>query len=152
MAMFIPMRSKKDPSFSPLRTLEHDLHAVVAFLVLQVFAFANACISFNCVGIDQLFHNVSIGIALGLFVGKQVGIFGFCWLVVKLKLVKLPANMNWGSLFGIAALCGIGFTMSLFIGALAFEKNDQNMLFDERLGIVIGYLILAKALPNKAQK
>lgn len=160
MAMFIPMRSKKDPSFSPLRTLEHDLHAVVAFLVLPVFAFANAGISFNGVGIDQLFHNVSIGIALGLFVGKQVGIFGFCWLVVKLKLVKLPANMNWGSLFGIAALCGIGFTMSLFIGALAFEKNDQNMLFDERLGIVIGslvsglfgYLILAKALPNKAQK
>lgn len=160
MAMFIPMRSKKDPSFSPLRTLEHDLHAVVAFLVLPVFAFANAGISFNGVGIDQLFHNVSIGIALGLFVGKQIGIFGFCWLVVKLKLVKLPANMNWGSLFGIAALCGIGFTMSLFIGALAFEKNDQNMLFDERLGIVIGslvsglfgYLILAKALPNKAQK
>ena len=138
MAMFIPMRSKKDPSFFPLRTLEHDLHAVVAFLVLPVFAFANAGISFDGVGIDQLFHNVSVGIALGLFVGKQVGIFGFCWLVVMLKLVKLPRDMNWAGLYGTAALCGIGFTMSLFIGALAFEENGQNMFFDERLGIVIG--------------
>ena len=159
MAMFIPMRSKKDPSFSPLRTLENDLHAVVAFLVLPAFAFANAGINFTGVGVDQLFHSVSIGIALGLFVGKQVGIFGFCWLVVKLKLVRLPNDMNWGSLYGTAALCGIGFTMSLFIGSLAFEGNGQSMLFDERLGIVIGslvsgifgYLILFKALP-KARK
>jgi NhaA family Na+:H+ antiporter len=157
MAMFIPMRSKKDPNFSPLRTLEHDLHSVVAFLVLPVFAFANAGISFVGVGVDQLFHNVSIGIALGLFVGKQVGIFGFCWLVVRLKLAKLPSEMNWASLYGTAALCGIGFTMSLFIGSLAFEGNGHNMFFDERLGIVIGslvsglfgYLILCKALPHK---
>jgi len=159
LAMFIPMRSRKDPSFSPLRTLEHDLHAAVAFFVLPVFAFANAGISFDGVGIDQLFHNVSIGIALGLFVGKQVGIFGFCWLAVRLKLVKLPADMSWAGLYGTAALCGIGFTMSLFIGSLAFEENGLNLFFDERLGIVLGslasglfgFLILYKALPNKAQ-
>ena len=92
------------------------------------------------VGVDQLFHNVSIGIALGLFVGKQVGIFGFCWLVVRLKLTKLPSDMNWASLYGTAALCGIGFTMSLFIGSLAFEADGLN-LFDERLGIIIGSLL-----------
>lgn len=155
MAMFIPMRSKKDPGFSPLRTLEHDLHSAVAFLVLPVFAFANAGISLEGIGVEQLFHNVSIGIAMGLFVGKQIGIFGFCWLVVKLKLVQLPTDINWASLYGTAALCGIGFTMSLFIGSLAFESDDQNMLFDERLGILIGslasglfgYLVLARSLP-----
>jgi NhaA family Na+:H+ antiporter len=157
MAMFIPMRSKKDPSVSPLITLEHDLHSIVAFFVLPVFAFANAGISFAGVGIEQVLHSASIGIALGLFVGKQIGIFGCCWLAVKLSFAKLPEGMNWASLYGTAALCGIGFTMSLFVGSLAFEGNGHNMFFDERLGIVIGslvsglfgYLILYKILPAK---
>jgi NhaA family Na+:H+ antiporter len=157
MAMFIPMRSKKDPSVSPLITLEHDLHSIVAFFVLPVFAFANAGISFAGVGIEQVLHSASIGIALGLFVGKQIGIFGCCWLAVKLSFAKLPEGMSWSGLYGTAALCGIGFTMSLFIGSLAFEGNGHNMFFDERLGIVIGslvsglfgYLILCKALPHK---
>ena len=155
LAMFIPMRSKRDPNYSPLRTLEHDLHSAVAFVVLPVFAFANAGINLEGIGLEQLFHNVSIGIALGLFVGKQVGIFGLCWLVVKLRLVDLPPGISWSSLYGTAALCGIGFTMSLFIGSLAFDGNNQDMLFDERLGILIGslasglsgYLILYKSLP-----
>ena len=157
LAMFIPMRSKQDPDYSPLKTLEHDLHTVVAFWVLPVFAFANAGINLEGVGVQQLFHNVSIGIAMGLLVGKQVGIFGFCWLAVKLKLASLPSGMSWASLYGTAALCGIGFTMSLFIGSLAFEDNGHNILFDERLGILIGslasgllgYLILRRALPAK---
>jgi|TARA_B110000879_G_scaffold50622_1_gene71539 NhaA family Na+:H+ antiporter len=157
MAMFIPMRSKKDPSVSPLITLEHDLHSIVAFFVLPVFAFANAGISFSGVGIEQVLHSASIGIALGLFLGKQIGIFGCCWLAVKLSFAKLPEGMNWASLYGTAALCGIGFTMSLFIGSLAFEGSGHNMFFDERLGIVIGslvsglfgYLILYKILPAK---
>lgn len=157
MAMFIPMRSKKDPSVSPLITLEHDLHSIVAFFVLPVFAFANAGISFSGVGIEQVLHSASIGIALGLFLGKQIGIFGCCWLAVKLNFAKLPEGMNWASLYGTAALCGIGFTMSLFIGSLAFEGSGHNMFFDERLGIVIGslvsglfgYLILYKILPAK---
>jgi NhaA family Na+:H+ antiporter len=157
MAMFIPMRSKKDPSVSPLITLEHDLHSIVAFFVLPVFAFANAGISFAGVGIEQVLHSASIGIALGLFVGKQIGIFGCCWLAVKLSFAKLPEGMSWSGLYGTAALCGIGFTMSLFIGSLAFEGNGHNMFFDERLGIVIGslisglfgYLILYKTLPAK---
>jgi len=157
MAMFIPMRSKEDPSVSPLITLEHDLHSIVAFFVLPVFAFANAGISFSGVGIEQVLHSASIGIALGLFLGKQIGIFGCCWLAVKLSFAKLPEGMNWASLYGTAALCGIGFTMSLFIGSLAFEGSGHNMFFDERLGIVIGslvsglfgYLILYKILPAK---
>ncbi len=160
MAMFIPMRSKKDPSISPLINLEHDLHSIVAFFVLPVFAFANAGISFTGVGIEQVFHSASIGITLGLFLGKQIGIFGCCWLAVKLSFAKLPEGMSWASLYGTAALCGIGFTMSLFIGSLAFEENGLDMFFDERLGIVIGslasglfgFLLLYKALPNKTQK
>ena len=132
----------------------------MAFFVLPVFAFANAGISFTGVGIEQVFHSASIGITLGLFLGKQIGIFGCCWLAVKLSFAKLPEGMSWASLYGTAALCGIGFTMSLFIGSLAFEENGLDMFFDERLGIVIGslasglfgFLLLYKALPNKTQK
>lgn len=141
LAMFIPLKSNSDKQYSPLKSLEHDLHSVVAFFVLPVFAFANAGISFSGVSAEQLFHGVPIGIALGLFVGKQVGIFGCCWLFIKLKIANLPKDMSWLSLYGTAALCGIGFTMSLFIGSLAFEETGVNMLFDERLGIILGSLI-----------
>lgn len=157
LAMFIPIRSKTNPDISPLKSMEHDLHSVVAFFVLPVFAFANAGISFSGVGFEQILHSVPIGIALGLFVGKQVGIFGLCWLVVKLGFTKLPTGMNWTSLFGTAALCGVGFTMSLFVGSLAFEETGVNLLFDERLGIIIGsvasglvgYLVLRFSLAQR---
>jgi NhaA family Na+:H+ antiporter len=140
LAMFIPMRSKANSSYSPLKTMEHDLHTAVAFFVLPVFAFANAGISFSGVGVEQILHNVPLGIALGLFLGKQVGIFGICWLAIKLNLTRLPADMSWLALYGTAILCGVGFTMSLFIGSLAFEESGTNLLFDERLGIIIGSL------------
>lgn len=158
LAMFIPMHSKKDPDYSPLRRLENDLHTVVAFFILPVFAFANAGINFQGVTADQIFHGVPIGIALGLFFGKQIGIFGFCWLFIKLKITSLPKNMNMMSLYGTSALCGIGFTMSLFVGSLAFEETGVDLLFDERLGIIlgsvfsgiVGYIILRMSLkPNK---
>jgi NhaA family Na+:H+ antiporter len=156
LAMFIPMRSKKDPEISPVISLEHTLHTLVAFFVLPVFAFANAGINFGGMGADQLFHDVPVGIALGLFVGKQVGIFGICWLFIKLNIAKLPNGMNWGSLYGTSALCGIGFTMSLFIGSLAFGGAEK--LFDERIGIIVGsllsgifgYLILNASLAKNA--
>jgi len=141
LAMFIPMRSKKDPQKSPLKTLEHDLHHLVAFFILPVFAFANAGIDLGGVTADQVFHGVPMGIAAGLFIGKQVGIFGLCWVVIKLKWASIPKGMNWKSLYGTALLCGIGFTMSLFIGSLAFEETGVNLIFDERLGIIIGSLI-----------
>ena len=138
LAMFIPMRSNRNPEVSPLKTIEHELHTVVAFFVLPVFAFANAGIDFRGVSAEQLFHDVPVGIALGLFFGKQLGIFGICWLAIQLKLTRLPAGMNWLSLYGTAALCGIGFTMSLFIGSLAFEETGVDLFFDERLGIILG--------------
>ena len=138
LAMFIPMQSAADSDFSPLKNLEQDLHSAVAFFILPAFAFCNAGINFQGVGIDQLLHNVSLGIALGLFVGKQLGIFLFCWLGVKLRVTSLPDTMSWTSLYGTAALCGIGFTMSLFIGSLAFEETGVNLILDERLGIILG--------------
>ena len=141
LAMFIPIKSKINPNYSPLKSLEHDLHSVVAFFILPVFAFANAGISFKGVGFEQIMHGVPLGIAAGLFIGKQIGIFGLCWLAIKLKLSELPTGMSWASLYGTAALCGIGFTMSLFVGSLAFEETGVNLLFDERLGIIIGSLL-----------
>jgi len=142
LAMFIPMQDKNDPDGpSPLRSLEHDLHGVVAFFILPVFAFANAGISLKGVGIEQMTHSVPIGIALGLFFGKQLGVFGLCWLAIKMKIASLPDKMSWLSLYGTSAICGIGFTMSLFIGSLAFKETGANILFDERLGIIVGSLL-----------
>jgi len=140
VAMFIPMKSETKKGYSPLKDMEQKLHYIVAFGILPIFAFANAGISFAGVGAEQLFHSVPIGIALGLFIGKQVGIFGFCWIAIKLKLTGLPKGMSWSSLYGTAVLCGIGFTMSLFIGSLSFEETGVSLLFDERLGIILGSL------------
>lgn len=159
LALFIPMKSKTNANHSPLKSIERDLHSVVAFFILPVFAFANAGISFAGVGTEQVFHSVPLGIALGLFIGKQVGIFGLCWLAIKLKLTGLPRGMSWGSLYGTAALCGIGFTMSLFIASLAFEETGVNLMFDERLGIilgsiasgVVGYIVLRVSLRSRNQ-
>jgi len=158
LAAFIPMRDASDPSRSPLRTLEHDLHTVVAFGVLPFFAFANAGVSFAGVGVGDLLHPVPLGIAAGLFIGKQVGVFGFCAIAIKLGLATLPAGASWGGLYGISILAGVGFTMSLFVGGLAFENvaMDADIVFDERLGIiagsllsgVVGSLVLHRVLPR----
>ena len=158
LAMFIPM-STANSQVSPLKTLEHDLHSVVAYFVLPIFAFANAGIALRGVGVEYLLHNVPMGITLGLFLGKQIGVFGLCWLVIKLRWVQLPVGMNWLALYGAAALCGVGFTMSLFIGSLAFENMGVDMLFDERLGIIlgsllsglVGYFVLRKAFSATAE-
>lgn len=154
LAMFIPIKSAKHPEISPLKSLEHDLHSAVVFFVLPIFAFCNAGISFSGLGVNDLLHSVPLGIALGLFIGKQVGIFVICWLGIKLRLTELPKGVSFKSLYGVAALCGVGFTMSLFIGSLAFEETGVNTVIDERLGIIVGslcsgiagYLILRKSL------
>ena len=159
LAMFIPIRSAKDPEVSPLRSLEHDLHSLVAFFVLPVFAFANAGIDLRSISAEQLFLGVPVGIALGLFLGKQIGIFGACFLFIKLGVTRLPTGMSWLSLYGTAALCGIGFTMSLFVGSLAFEVKGADMLFDDRVGIIVGslfsgivgYLILRRSLNTNVE-
>jgi NhaA family Na+:H+ antiporter len=160
LAGFIPLSVADDPGRSPLRELEHDLHTLVAFAILPIFAFVNAGISFRGVALSDLVHPVPLGIAAGLFVGKQLGVFGFCWLAVRSGMARLPAGATWGSLYGVSILCGVGFTMSLFVGSLAFEStaSDVKEMFDERLGIllgsavsgVIGYALLAKVLPKTA--
>jgi NhaA family Na+:H+ antiporter len=157
LAMFIPLRSPPDRQVSPLKDLEHDLHPAVAFGILPIFAFANAGIALGGVSFDYLLHPVPLGIALGLVVGKQIGVFGSCWLLVKLGLARLPKGIGWGALYGVALLCGVGFTMSLFIGSLAFEHSQVDRLFDERLGIIAGslvsglagYLVLHRSLKRR---
>lgn len=141
LALFIPMRDKENPDARPLQEWEHDLHTLVAFVILPIFAFANAGISLAGVGFEQVMHGVPLGITLGLFLGKQIGVFGMCWLAIKLKLTDMPEGMNWISMYGTGILCGIGFTMSLFIGSLAFESTGIDRIFDERLGILIGSLL-----------
>ncbi|GLX77450.1 Na(+)/H(+) antiporter NhaA [Thalassotalea insulae] len=140
LALFIPMKGKAEHE-SPLKSLEHNLHSLVAFIILPIFAFANAGISLTGVGIEQVLAPVPLGIILGLVLGKQLGVFGFCFIAIKLGLAKLPAKVNWPLLYGVATLCGVGFTMSLFIGSLAFEQSSASPLFQDRLGIVIGSLI-----------
>ena len=132
LAMFMPITEDLNGK-SPLKSMEYDLHRVVAFLVLPVFAFANAGIILTGVGFTELAHDVPLGIALGLFFGKQIGIFGFCWLALKFKLADMPTGMTLSGLYGVAALCGIGFTMNLFIESLAFEETSVDLLFEERL-------------------
>ena len=145
LAAFIPMHAKNEPNRSPLRELESDLHHLVAFVILPLFAFANAGIPFDRMGLDDLFHPVSVGIILGLFAGKQIGVATFCYVAIRTGLARMPAGMSFGSLYGAAALCGIGFTMSMFIGSLAFESQSTSVevLLDERLGIVVGSLLSA---------
>jgi Na+:H+ antiporter, NhaA family len=138
LAMFIPIKSIKNPRISPLKSLEHDLHATVAYIILPIFAFCNSGIDLTAIGINDILHPVPLGIASGLFFGKQIGVFGFCWVGIKLKLTELPKGMSLSSLYGTAALCGIGYTMSLFIGSLAFEETGINHILDERVGIIIG--------------
>lgn len=140
LAFFIPIKGEEGEP-SPLKSLEHNLHSAVAFMVLPIFAFANAGINFSGVGIDQVLSPVPLGIILGLLLGKQLGVFGFCFIAIKLGFAKLPDNVNWQLLYGVALLCGVGFTMSLFIGSLAFEQSSDSPLFQDRLGIVIGSLI-----------
>ncbi|MGA8202900.1 MAG: Na+/H+ antiporter NhaA [Woeseiaceae bacterium] len=142
LAMFIPLR---DPSGgpSPLRSLEHDLHTVVAFGILPVFAFANAGVALSAVSAEYLLHPVPFGTFAGLFLGKQAGVFLFCWLAIAAGWARLPQGVSWLQLYGAALLCGVGFTMSLFIGSLAFENSGVNLLFDERLGILAGSIASA---------
>jgi NhaA family Na+:H+ antiporter len=158
LAMFIPMRAKDEPDRSPLQELEHDLHTVVAFGILPLFAFVNAGISFAGMGLADLLHPIALGIAAGLFIGKQLGVFLLCYLAIKLGMARLPQGANWGALYGVAILSGVGFTMSLFIDGLAFETLPSGTVFnfDQRLGIlvgslasgIVGYVVLDRTLPK----
>lgn len=135
-AFAIPRQHSDTTQQSPLLRAEHGLHFWVAFLILPLFAFANAGISLKGISLPDLLSPIPLGIALGLFLGKQLGVFTFSFIVVKLGLARLPKSTNWFQVYGLACLTGIGFTMSLFIGTLAFEASDmQNYV---KLGVLMG--------------
>ena len=142
-ALCIPMSCARHPERQPLEHMEHYLHPWVAFIILPVFAFANAGVPFKGLSVESFTHPVALGITLGLFAGKLIGIFGTILLAIKLKLCSMPHGLNWGHIWGVAHLCGIGFTMSLFIGELALE--GVAMQADLRLGVLTGSLLSAVA-------
>ncbi len=141
LAFAIPLRDRKNSDNSPLRDLEHALHPWVAFGVLPIFAFFNAGLSFAGVTLKTFFNPIPLSIALGLFFGKQIGVFGFSWFAVKTKLARLPNGVNWHWLYGVSLLCGIGFTMSLFIGTLAFNEQGTEYAVLVRMGVLVGSFV-----------
>ena len=142
LAFCIPLRTKNaEPS--PLLTLEHALHPWVAYGILPLFAFANAGLSLSGVTVESFTHDVPMGIAIGLLLGKTIGVFGLTWLAVKIGIAALPQGANWGQILGVAILCGIGFTMSLFVGSLAFEPGVSDYAGMDRMGILTGSILAA---------
>jgi NhaA family Na+:H+ antiporter len=155
VAAFIPL--KADDDHSPARHLEHTLHPWVAFMILPVFAFANAGVPLGgSTGLSSLTHGVGLGVMLGLLLGKQLGVFGMIALATLTGIAKKPEGSTLLQLYGVSVLCGIGFTMSLFIGSLAFEYADFMFDYQLKMGVifgslgsaVLGYLVLYFALPK----
>ena len=143
-ALFVPARDPVDPEQPPLKRLEQSLHPWVAFGILPVFAFSNAGVRLEGLGMGDLLQPIPLGIVLGLFIGKQAGVFAFAWAAVKLGLAKLPTGVRFSHVYGASVLCGIGFTMSLFIGMLAFENSGTGeVILSDRLGILVGSLVSA---------
>ncbi|KAB0681381.1 Na+/H+ antiporter NhaA [Aureimonas leprariae] len=139
LAMTIPLRIR-DPGLSPLFKLEHAIQPWVAYAIVPIFGFANAGVSFAGFSVAALLDPVPLGIAAGLFIGKQVGVFGTAWLATKAGWTAMPDGATWRQLYGVALLCGIGFTMSLFIGLLAFPTSPH--LQDEvKLGVLMGSVL-----------
>ncbi|MBF9000680.1 MULTISPECIES: Na+/H+ antiporter NhaA [Vibrio] len=152
----IPLKGEKG-EHSPLKHLEHALHPYVAYGILPLFAFANAGISLAGVSLSGLASTLPMGVALGLFIGKPLGIFTFCWVALKTGLAKMPDRVQLKQIFAVSVLCGIGFTMSIFISSLAFGTALESYDTYARLGIlmgstsaaVIGYFLLSASLPKK---
>ena len=139
LALTIPLRTRKEGEAAPARELERDLHAPVAFGVLPLFAFANAGVDFAGMQLADLGHGITLGTAAGLFLGKQAGVLLVTVPLVVAGLARLPTGANWAAFYGVAVLTGIGFTMSLFIGSLAFkEEFAASLPVDERVGILLG--------------
>ncbi|PSH69742.1 Na+/H+ antiporter NhaA [Phyllobacterium brassicacearum] len=142
LALTIPMRGEKGQADSPLLELEHAIQPWVGFLIVPIFGFANAGVSFSGVSLSNLADPVPLGVAAGLFIGKQLGVFSFAWLAIKMRLSERPVGASWLQIYAVAILCGIGFTMSLFIGLLAYANSP--LLQDEtKLGVLLGSLLSA---------
>lgn len=150
-ALAVPMRDKQGNS--PLEAVEHGLHPWVAFGILPLFSFSNAGVSLSGLNISALLQPIPLGIAAGLVLGKVLGVFGTSWLLIRLGWAQRPAGANWQQFLGVCVLCGIGFTMSLFIGSLAFTGLDAGYQTSVKLGVIcgsllagaVGVLILARA-------
>ena len=151
LAFMIPLSSKdkKGKTFSMAKEMEHDLHNWVAFMILPLFAFVNAGVDLKGISIEEMAGPVPLGIMLGLFVGKQVGVFGFSWVAIKMGWASLPKESNWTMLYGVSVLTGIGFTMSLFVDTLAYNDTQiyhyadkLAILLGSFLSAIVGYLIL----------
>jgi len=146
VGFLVPLRNKKDPEYSPLRDLEHTLNPWVAYLIVPLFVFMNAGVPFTAGASVGILHPIPMGIATGLFIGKQVGIFAATFLSVKFGISKLPKDVNWVQVYGISVLSGVGFTMSLFIASLAFQSESLGIA--SRQGILIGsFLATLLGLP-----
>ncbi len=149
LALFMPMRAEARKSLnkyvivSPLKTIEHKLHLWVAYFIIPVFALANAGVVLKGLSFDMMLSPLTFGIIAGLFFGKQIGVFGATWLSVKFKFAALPSGVKWHHMYAASLLCGIGFTMSLFISCLAF--NDQEALMSARLGVLSASTMAALA-------
>ena len=141
LALTIPHKNgKKSHKNSLLIKLEHNISPYVLFGIMPIFAFANAGVSLDGVGFSNLMSPVPLGILCGLFIGKQVGVFLFSYISIKLKIADMPSNSNWGTFYGVGVLTGIGFTMSLFVGNLAFIETTQ-YLSDVKIGVLLGSLL-----------
>lgn len=154
VGFLIPLKGKQNNS--PSEQLEHLLHPWVAYLILPLFAFANAGLQLSGVTLANLASSLPLGVALGLLIGKPAGIFLFSWLALKSGVAKLPAKINLKQIFAVSVLCGIGFTMSIFIASLAFEGLDNfstyarlGILIGSTLAAILGLLLLNSALPKK---
>lgn len=139
VALFIPLRTKNESGKSPAKSLEHGLHPWVAYSILPIFAFANAGVSLQGLSLEMLLHPITLGIAAGLFFGKQIGIMSVTAICVLTKICKLPKGVNWSQYYAMSLITGIGFTMSLFIGTLAFDNIDNQTFV--RLGVILGSLL-----------
>ncbi|MDE2402772.1 MAG: Na+/H+ antiporter NhaA [Burkholderiales bacterium] len=144
LAMVVPMRSESSRvGFSPLHRLEHGIAPWTVFAVVPLFGFANAGVSFHGMTLETLAHPVTLGVAAGLFFGKQAGVMGIVALARMVGIAKLPEGASWGQMYGVSLLCGIGFTMSLFIGLLAFDTPELQEA--TKLGVLIGSLMSGTA-------
>ena len=139
LGLTIPLRTSSFHAGSPLKKLEETLHPWVAYGILPLFAFANAGISLQKIRFEQLGEPVLLGIMLGLFLGKQIGVFSACWLAVKLGWANRPAGTTWLQCYAVCVICGIGFTMSLFIGGLSYQ--DATLITETKLGVIMGSLL-----------
>ena len=155
LATVIPHR-KKNKEYSLLTKIEHNISSYVAFGIMPLFALANAGVSLDGINLESLLSPVPLGIVLGLFVGKQIGVFLFSIIAIKLKIAQMPNNANWMSFYGVGILAGIGFTMSLFIGNLAFVENIEyidsvkiGVLTGSLLSTLIGYGLLLLTSKNR---